>query len=114
MGFIIHVLVTAFALWTATRVVSGITVPEQGLNLIFAAIVFGLVNALVKPVFTVLTLPLTFLTLGLFLLVINALMLMLTAYVVPGMAVDGFASAFWGALVIAAVSWVVGLAFGLR
>jgi putative membrane protein len=114
MGFIIHVLVTAFALWAATRVVPGIVVPEQGLNLIFAAIVFGLANALLKPVLVVLSLPVTVLTLGLFLLVINALMLMLTAYIVPGMEVQGFMAAFWGALVVGVVSWLVGLVFGLR
>ncbi len=113
MGFIVQVLVTAFALWAATRLVAGITVPDHGLSLVFAAIVFGLVNALVKPAFTLLTLPLTLVTFGLFLLVINALMLMLTAYVVPGMVVDGFASAFWGALVISVVGFVVGAAFGL-
>lgn len=113
MGFLIQVLVTAFGLWAATRLVHGISVPEQGLNLIFAAIIFGLVNALVKPVFALLTLPLTFLTFGLFLLVINALMLMLTAQLMPGMVVDGFASAFWGALVIGAVSFLVGLVFGI-
>lgn len=113
MGFIIHLLVTAFALWAATRLVSGITVPANAMPLLFAALIFGLVNALVKPVFTLLTLPLTFLTLGLFLLVINALMLMLTAKLVPGMAVDGFASAFWGALVISVVSFLVSMVFGL-
>lgn len=114
MGFIIHVLVTAFALWAATRMVSGIVVPEQGLNLVFAAIVFGLVNALLKPVLVLLSLPVTILTFGLFLLVINALMLMLTAYLVPGMQVQGFAAAFWGALVVALVSWLVGMVFGLK
>lgn len=114
MAFIIHVLVTAFALWAATRVVSGITVPEQGLNLLFAAIVFGLVNALVKPVLVLLSLPVTILTFGLFLLVINAAMLMLTAALVPGMEVEGFGAALLGAVVIGVVSWLVGLVFGLR
>ena len=111
MGFIIQVLVTAFAMWAATRLVSGIRVPEQGLNLVFAAIIFGLVNALLKPALVLLSLPATILTFGLFLLVINALLLMLTAALVPGMEVDGFGSAFWGALVISAVSWLVGAVF---
>jgi putative membrane protein len=114
MGFLIHVLVTAFALWAATRMVSGIVVPESGLNLIFAAIVFGLVNALLKPILVLLSLPVTLLTFGLFLLVINALMLMVTAYFVPGMEVQSFAAAFWGALAVAVVSWLVGLVFGLK
>jgi putative membrane protein len=114
MQFIVQTLVTAFALWAATRLVSGIRVPESGLALIFAAIVFGLVNALVKPLLVFLSLPITFLTLGLFLLVINALMLMLTAALVPGMQVNGFGSAFWGALVVSIVSWLVSVAFGLR
>jgi putative membrane protein len=113
MPFIVHVLVTAFALWVAARVVSGITLPESQLALIFAAIVFGLVDALVRPVLVLLSLPITIVTLGLFLLVINALMLMLTAALVPGMQVNGFGAAFWGALVISIISWLVLLVFGL-
>jgi putative membrane protein len=113
MPFIVHVLVTAFALWVAARVVSGITLPESQLTLIFAAIVFGLVDALVRPVLVLLSLPITIVTLGLFLLVINALMLMLTAALVPGMQVNGFGAAFWGALVISIISWLVLLVFGL-
>ncbi len=112
MGFIIHILVTAFTLWAATQLVAGISVPEEPLNLLYAALVFGLVNALVKPILQVLTFPVTVVTLGLFLLVINALMLMLTAYVVPGMAVADFIVAFKAALVIAVVGGVLHLIFG--
>jgi len=69
--------------------------------------VLGLVNAIVRPVLLVLTLPLTLVTLGLFLFVLNALCLWLTSVVVPGFAVRGFWSAFGGALVVSALSWAV-------
>ena len=76
------------------------------------AAVFTLVNAVVKPVVQLLSLPLIVLSLGLFLLVINALMLMLTAAVTEltgyGLTVAGFGSAFWGALLISIVNWVLG------
>ena len=72
-----------------------------------AAIVLGMVNAVVRPVLLILTLPLTLVTLGLFLFVLNALCLWLTSAVVPGFDVRGFWPAFWGALLVSALSWVV-------
>ena len=77
--------------------------------LVFAALVLGLVNALVRPVITILTLPLTIITLGLFYLVVNGLAFGLAAALVPGFSVDGFGSAVLGALVVSIVSWVIGL-----
>ena len=74
-----------------------------------AALVLGLVNALVRPVITILTLPLTIITLGLFYLVVNGLAFGLAAALVPGFSVDGFGSAVLGALVVSIVSWVIGL-----
>ncbi|HEU4370918.1 MAG TPA: phage holin family protein [Methylomirabilota bacterium] len=72
-----------------------------------AGLVLGLVNALVRPVLLVLTLPLTVLTLGLFLLVLNGLCLALTAWLVPGLDVDGLVPAGLGALVVSVVSWLL-------
>ena len=72
-----------------------------------AALVLGLVNAIVRPVLLVLTLPLTLVTLGLFLFVLNAFCLWLTSAIVPGFEVRGFWPAFGGALVVSALSWVV-------
>ena len=108
MSFLIHWLVVAVALWVTTNVVSGVHVASVG-TLAVAALVLGLVNALVRPVITILTLPLTIITLGLFYLVVNGLAFGLAAALVPGFSVDGFGSAVLGALVVSIVSWVIGL-----
>jgi len=106
MGFLIRALVNAVSIWLATEVVPGI---EAGgtVTVIVAALVLGLINALVRPVLLVLTLPLTLVTLGLFLFVLNALCLWLTSAIVPGFEVRGFWAAFWGALIVSALSWAV-------
>jgi putative membrane protein len=106
VGFVLRVLVNALAIWLATEIVPGLTV-RRAATVLVAAMVLGLVNAIVRPVLLVLTLPLTLVTLGLFLFVLNALCLWLTSAIVPGFEVRGFWAAFWGALVISAVSWVV-------
>jgi len=106
MGFLIRVLVNALAIWLATEIVPGIDA-RSVTTVVVAALVLGLVNAIVRPVLLVLTLPLTLVTLGLFLFVLNALCLWLTSAVVPGFAVRGFWSAFGGALVVSALSWAV-------
>jgi putative membrane protein len=77
--------------------------------LLLAALVLGLVNALVRPVLTLLTLPLTILTLGLFYLVVNGVAFALAAAITPGFHLDGFGSAIIGALLVSIVSWLVGL-----
>jgi putative membrane protein len=106
MGFLIRVLVNAVAIWLATEIVPGIEA-RTVTTVVVAALVLGLVNAIVRPVLLVLTLPLTLVTLGLFLFVLNALCLWLTSAVVPGFEVRGFWPAFWGALIVSALSWVV-------
>ncbi len=106
MGFLIRVLVNALAIWLATEIVPGIEARGATMVLV-AAIVLGLVNAIVRPVLLILTLPLTLVTLGLFLFVLNALCLWLTSAIVPGFDVHGFWPAFWGALLVSALSWVV-------
>lgn len=82
------------------------------IRLLLAALVFGLVNAVVRPVLVLLSLPLTILTLGLFLLVVNAAMLGLTALLLPGFRVDGFGAALLGAIVVSVVSWGATRVFG--
>ena len=106
MGFLVRVLVNALAIWLATEIVPGIEA-RTGTTVLAAALVLGLVNAIVRPILLVLTLPLTLVTLGLFLFVLNALCLWLTSAVVPGFDVRGFWPAFWGALLVSALSWVV-------
>jgi putative membrane protein len=110
MDILIRILVNAILLFLVGRLVSGIEV-RDGKAAIFGAIAFGLANAFVGKILVLLTLPITFLTLGLFLLVINALMLMLAAAFVDGFEVEDFGSAFWGAVALAAMNFLLGMMF---
>ncbi len=107
MGFLIHWAIVAIALWVTTNIVPGVTVASFG-TLVLAALILGLVNALVKPVLVILTLPLTLLTLGLFYFVVNGIAFGLAAALVPGFSVASFTAAILGALVVSLVSWVLG------
>jgi putative membrane protein len=106
MGFVIRVLVNAAAILLAAHLVPGLHVRSLTTALI-AGLVLGLINAVVRPVLVVLTLPITLVTLGLFLFVLNAFCLWLTSVFVPGLTVQGFWAAFLGALIISFVSWVL-------
>lgn len=108
-----RLLITMVGIWLAAALVSGIYVSGFG-TVLLAAIILGLVNAFVRPVFVLLTLPLTVITLGLFLLVINAILLGLVAIVLPGMVVHGFWAAFLGAIIISLFSWVANWFVGGR
>ena len=114
--FLIRFLITAAALAVAVWLVPGIEHRGTWLELLGVALVFGLVNALVRPIIKLLTCPLIILTLGVFLLVLNALMLWLTAELSGALGLDfhvaGFWPAFWGALLISLVSAVLNLVFG--
>jgi putative membrane protein len=118
-SFIIRLLVNGFALWVATQIVDGVTISSDStsseiLTLLVVALIFGLVNAFIKPVVQLLSLPLLVLTLGLFTLIVNALMFWLTSGIADVLDlpfhVDGF---FWeavlGALVVSFVSWILNL-----
>ncbi len=113
MRFLLRLLVNAAALWVATRVVSGVTYAGEPVYLLVVALVFGLLNALVRPVLKVLTCPLLVLTLGLFTFVINGVILWMTSALAGklkiGFRVAGFWPAFWGALVVSIVSIVLSL-----
>ena len=110
MKLILRILINAAALWAAAYFVPGIRAGGVG-SLLAVAVVFGVVNALVRPVLKLLSCPIILLTLGLFTLVINALMLLLTAWVGRQLGieftVDGFVAAFLGALVVSIVSTVL-------
>jgi putative membrane protein len=115
---IVRLLATAVALGVAAWLVDGISVgpgtdTERALTLLGVAVIFGLVNAIVRPVLRLLTLPLVVLTLGLFLLVLNALMLLLTEWIAEqfelAFQVDGFWSAVLGALIITVVSFLINI-----
>ena len=109
---IIRWAINAVALYAAIALVPGLT-PENPnwVAYIWMALIFGLVNALVRPILQLLTCPLILLTLGLFTLVINTLMLYVTSYVGDlfgvGLAIDGFLSAFLGAVIISVISLVL-------
>ncbi len=104
-AFILRALIAALGLWLATEWVDGIYV-KSATTLILAAILLGIVNAIIKPIAVLLTLPFTLLTLGLFLLVVNAAMLGLVAAFLPGMGISGFWPAFWAAIIVSVVSWI--------
>ena len=96
MGFLLRLLLSALGLWLASELIPGIEV--RGIwTLLGAALLLGIVNAIVRPVLVILTLPATLITLGLFLLVINAALLGLVAWMFDGFSISGFWAAFWDA-----------------
>ena len=103
-AFLVHWALMTLLLWVASHEFKGISYTTPG-ALWVAALLLGLVNAVVRPILVLLTLPLTILTLGLFLLVINALMMLLVSAVVKGFKVDGFWTAFFASLFIAILSF---------
>jgi putative membrane protein len=106
-NFLIHWFITAIALAVGARLIPGIHVGSLPVLLI-SALVLGIVNAFIRPVLLVLTLPITILTLGLFYLVVNGIAFGLAAALVPGFTVASLGSAVAGALVVGLVSWVLG------
>jgi putative membrane protein len=105
IGFLLRATIVALGLWLATLWVPGVYIDSPG-TLLLAGILLGVVNSIVRPIAIVLTLPMTIVTLGLFLLVINAGMVALVAWMVPGMHVAGFGSAFWTAVIVSLTSMV--------
>jgi len=97
--FIVQWALTALSLWVASHVFKGIRFADTS-SLIVSALMLGFVNAILRPILIVLTLPLTLLTLGLFLLVINALLLMLVSKMIRGFSVSGFWTAFFASIFI--------------
>lgn len=108
---VIRLLINAVAVWVASHIVPGISHLDQLSSLLLVALILGIVNALIKPLFEIITCPIEVLTLGLFTLIINALMLGLTAWIAQQLnipfRIDGFIAAFLGALVISVVSWIL-------
>lgn len=109
--FLIRALVAALGLWVADGLIDGISFDSVGW-LLGSAIVLGVINAIVRPLALVLTLPITVVTLGLFLLVLNAGMLALAGWLVPGFHIAGFWSAFWGSIIVSLVSALGSWFFG--
>lgn len=105
-GFILRWSINLLALIVAGAAIKGIRIQSLGMG-ILAAGILGVVNAVIRPVVLVLTLPINLLTLGLFTLVINAAMLKLVSDVVPGLEIETFGAAFLGALLISVISWAL-------
>lgn len=120
MAFVLRVLINGVAIWLADILLSGLEIVDNGDStwahigvILLIALVFGIVNAIIKPIVAFLSIPLYILTLGLFTLVVNALMLMLTAWITEftdwGLRVDDFWWAVLGALIISIVSFALSL-----
>jgi putative membrane protein len=106
-------LITALGLWLASRIVPGVRIADSG-TLLLGALLLGVVNAFVRPVVVLLTLPITILTLGLFLWVVNAAMLGIVAWLLSGFHIAGLGSALLAALVVGVTSWLASWYIGPR
>ncbi len=113
MGFLFRMALTAFGLWLASRLVAGVAI-ESDLTLFIAAILLGFVNAVVRPIAVVLTLPITLVTLGLFLWVINAGMIGLVAWLLAGFEVSGLGPALLAAAIVSVTGWLGSSFIGSR
>ncbi|MFC6082097.1 phage holin family protein [Sphaerisporangium aureirubrum] len=123
MKIIVKILIVAGALWAATRLIPGITVSgdttaKTAATLLAVALIFGVVNAVLKPIIKTLGCAFYVLTLGLFALIVNALLLLLTSWIAEEIDlpfhVDGFWPAFWGALLVGLITWVLDMLLGLN
>jgi putative membrane protein len=110
-GIVVRWIVSAIALYLTSRIVAGIEVHGLG-SLLLAAAMIGIINAFVRPIVLLLTLPLSVVTLGLFVLVVNALMLVLASAFVPGFEVHGFWAAFFGWLLLSFFTFVINVLIG--
>jgi putative membrane protein len=118
VGLVLKVLIGAAALWVAVLVVPGLDFDGSVVALLLVALVLGIINAVVRPILTILSLPLVVLTLGLFLLVVNAIALAIVVWISGaldlGLTSDGFWSTFLGALVVSLVVWGLETITGTR
>lgn len=107
-NLILRIVVNALALWVAATFVDGIRLTDDVGGVVLVALVFGVVNAILKPILMIVSFPFLIATLGLFALVVNAALLMLTARLVGGFAVDGWGAAIVGSIVVSLVTMVLG------
>jgi putative membrane protein len=110
-GFLVRLLITALGLWVADQLLSGITITGTG-ALIISALLLGIVNAVIRPIILILTLPLTVLTLGLFVFIVNGISLAIAAWLVPGFHIAGLWSATLGAIIVGLISWAASAFIG--
>ncbi|MFH1808837.1 MAG: phage holin family protein [Pseudomonadota bacterium] len=106
---LIRLLVNAASIWAAAYLVDGVVLDTRNPSaVLLVALVFGVVNALLKPLLRLFSLPFILFTLGLFTLIINAALFSVTAYLTEALSVSGFGAALWGAVVTSVVSWLLG------
>ncbi|MFV0415715.1 MAG: phage holin family protein [Chthoniobacterales bacterium] len=110
-GFIIRWLITTVAVFTAAHIIPGISYGNSWLTLLAASLLLGIINALIRPILLILSIPFILVTMGFFILVINALLLWFVSALLPSFQVDGFWSAFFGAIVVSIVSWLMSIFF---
>jgi len=104
-GFVFRLVITGLGLWAAETIVPGVRIDGWG-NLIVAALLLGIVNAVIRPIILILTLPLTILTLGLFILVVNGISLSLVAWLMPSFSLSGLGAAILASIVVGLTSWL--------
>jgi len=104
-------LITALGLWVADQLLGGITITGTG-ALIISALILGIVNAIIRPIILILTLPLTVVTLGFFVLIVNGISLAIAAWLVPGFHVAGLWSATIGAIIVGLTGWAASAFIG--
>lgn len=110
-GFFVRLLITALGLWVADQLLPGITITGTG-SLIISALLLGVVNAVIRPIILILTLPLTVITLGFFVLIVNGISLGIAAWLVPGFHIAGLWSATIGAIIVGLTSWAASAFIG--
>src|SRR5438128_6197757 len=104
-GFFYRLVITALGLWAASAIVPGVSF-RSWQTLLIAALLLGIVNAVVRPILLFLTFPITILTLGLFILVVNGISLKLVAWLLPGFTLSGLGAAILGSIVVGLTSWL--------
>ncbi len=112
-GFITRLLITALGLWLADTVLQRMSFDTVS-SMILSALVLGLVNAIVRPIVVLLTLPITFMSLGAFLLVINGAMLLLVARIMPTFHLDGLGTAILASIIVGLTSWFANRSVGAK
>lgn len=115
---ILRIMINALSIAVAIKIIDGITFTGEWWKMIIIGAIFGIINALIKPLMMLFTLPLIIFTLGLFTLVVNALMLIITEKLSGpfnlGLQIDGFWAAFWGALIVSIVSMILSWITGIK
>jgi putative membrane protein len=109
---LIRLIVNAFAIWLAAQLIDGIELTGNLWQALLVALIFGFINAVIKPLLEFFSAPLIIVTLGIFTLVLNALLLLLTSWLTDALTVSGLWAAILGALVISIISWALGFLLG--